>query len=366
MARILMAVRPSKGGAWGHTARLAAALSAGGHEVAICGPHGARRDGSPVPIIEVEIPRAVTPGGQGRAVLGFARAVGGFSPDLIHTHGSQASGVARLARPRHPRVPIVFSPHNFAFTNWFASSRERRAYRLIERLLAPLTSRYVAVCENELRQVRALGAGRRGRLVYNGIEPFDPGPPGPRYLELGAGGPILAAVTELQPPKGVPTMIEAMPAILAAHPAAKLLVAGDGPMRAEVEAQITGLGIGESVVLLGDVADVPALLAAADCFLAPGWAESFPYANLEAMSARLPIVAADSGGVGEAIIDGVTGRLVPARDAAAFAAATVDLLDDREAAARLGVAARELLEERFTFAGMVEGTLGVYAELGVS
>ena len=236
--------------------------------------------------------------------MGFARAVRDFGPDLIHTHGSQASGVARLARPRNPRVPVVFSPHNFAFTNWFSSAAERRAYRLIERLLMPLTSRYVAVCEAELRQVRAIGGGRRGRLVYNGITPFDPGPPGRRYLELGAGGPILAAVTELQPPKGIPTLIEAMPAILAAAPGAKLLIAGDGPMRAEVEALIASLGVGGSVVLLGDVGDVPALLAAADVFLAPGWAESFPYANLEAMSARLPIVAADSGGVGEAIVDG--------------------------------------------------------------
>jgi len=365
MARILLAVRPSKGGAWGHTARLAAALADQGHDVAVCGPHAERAAELPVPVIEVDIPRAVTPGGQGRAVVGFARAVREFAPDLIHTHGSQASGVARLARARNPRVPIVFSPHNFAFTNWFSSAGERRAYRLIERLLRPLTSRYIAVCRAELREVEGIGAGRKGRLVYNGIVPFDPGEPGPRYLEMAAGGPLLVAVTELQPPKGVPTLIEAMPGILAAHPSARLLVAGDGPMRGEIEELIAGLGVGESVVLLGDVADVPALLAAADVFLAPGWAESFPYANLEAMSARLPIVAADSGGVGEAIVDGRTGRLVPARDATALAEATVELLDDRPRAERLGVTARELLEERFTFAGMVAGTLAVYAELGV-
>ena len=366
MARILLAVRPSKGGAWGHTARLAAALAERGHDVAICGPHGERAADLPVPVLEVEIPRAVTPGGQGRAVLEFARAVRRFGPDLIHTHGSQASGVARLARARSPRIPIVFSPHNFAFTNWFSSPAERRAYRMIERLLAPLTSRYIAVCEAELREVEGIGAGRKGRLVYNGIAPFEPGEPGPRYLGLAGGGPLLAAVTELQPPKGIPTLIDAMPAILAAAPAATLLIAGDGPMRAEVESQIARLGVGERVVLLGDIDDVAALLAATDVFIAPGWAESFPYANLEAMSARLPIVAADSGGVGEAIIDGRTGRLVPARDAAALARATTDLLADPATGAELGRAARELLEERFTFDGMVAGTEAVYAELGVS
>ena len=365
MARILMAVRPGKGGAWGHTVRLATALGERGHEVAICGPHAERAAGLGVRVIDVAIPREVSIGGQGRAVLAFARAVGGFSPDLIHTHGSQASGVARLARVRHPRVPIVFSPHNFAFTNWFTSPAERRAYRGIERVLAPLTSRYIAVCEAELREVRGIGAGRRGRLVYNGITPFEPGPPGERFTALAAGGPLLAAVTELQPPKGIPTLIEAMPEILRGEPRARLLIAGDGPMRAEVEALIEDLGVGEAVVLLGSIDDVPGLLAAADVFLAPGWAESFPYANLEAMSARLPIVAADVGGVGEAIIEGRTGRLVPAQDPAALAGATLGLLGDRTAAAALGTAARALLEERFTFGEMVAGTLAVYAELGV-
>lgn len=365
MARILLAVRPSKGGAWGHTARLAAALAERGHEVAICGPHAARAENVPVPIIEVAIPRAVTPGGQGRAVVDFARAVHRFAPDLIHTHGSQASGVARLARLRSPRTPIVFSPHNFAFTNWFSGPGERRAYRVIERVLAPLTSRYIAVCEAELREVEGIGGGGRGRLVYNGIVPFDPGEPGRRYLDLAGGGPLLAAVTELQPPKGIPTLIDAMPRILSAAPDATLLIAGDGPMRAEIEERISSLGIGSRVHLLGDIDDVPALLAATDVFLAPGWAESFPYANLEAMSARLPVVAADSGGVGEAIIDGRTGRLVPAQDAAALADATTDLLGDPSRAAELAAAARELLEERFTFDGMVAGTEAVYGELGV-
>lgn len=365
MARILIAVRPSKGGAFGHAVRLAQALAAD-HDVALCGPHGEQRDGLGVELLEVDIPREISPAGHSRSVLEFVRAQRRFEPDLVHAHGSQAGAVSRLARSVAPRTPLVFSPHNFAFTNWFTSKRQRSAYVAIERMLVPMTSRYVAVCEAELRQVARIGASRRGRLVYNGIEPFDPPDPDPGAAALAASGPLLLAVTELQPPKGIPTLIEAMPLVLAARPEANLMIAGDGPMEDEIAAMVARLGLDDRVHLLGAVRNVPALLAAATVFVAPGWAESFPYANLEAMSASLPIVAADSGGVGEAIVDGRTGRLVPGHDASALAAATLELIEDPDRAARLGAAARNMLEERFTFRGMIEGTRAVYAELGVA
>ena len=115
--------------------------------------------------------------------------------------------------------------------------------------------------------------------------------------------------------------------------------------------------------LLGQLADVTPLLRSGAVAVAPGWAESFPYAILEAMGSALPIVATDVGGVGEAIEDGVTGRLVPAHDPGRLAAATVALIDDPETAERLGAAARRRALERFSFAGMVNGTLAVYDEI---
>jgi len=362
MGRILMVVRPSKGGAFGHTVRLSRALVTAGHEVAICGPHGSHRGEIDLELIDLEIDRSISLVRHSAATAHLAGIVRRFRPDLVHAHGSQGGAVARLARLLNPRTPVVFSPHNFAFTNWFTSTRVRRAYRAIERVLVPLTSRYIAVCGAELAEVRGIGAGRKGRLVYNGIVPFDP----PEVTTTYGDGPVLTAVTELQPPKGVPTLVEAMPAILSDHAQARLLVAGDGPMKAEIGALIDRTGVAASISMLGQVPDVPALLGATDVFVAPGWAESFPYANLEAMSARLPIVAADSGGVGEAVLDGRTGRLVPTRDHRALASAVSDLLDDPAHARELGENARLMLEERFTLETMVAGTLAVYQELGFS
>lgn len=361
-----MVLRPSKGGAFGHVAGLTRALAADGHEIAVCGPHSEHRDELDAEVIEVAMDRAPSPAADLRAVRGVARAIRGFRPDLIHAHGSKGGTFARLARLRYPRIPLVFTPHNYAFNNWFASRAERAAYRAIEVALAPLASRVICVCEAERRAAARIGPRSRLRVVYNGVEPFREVVANPTAEALAAEGPLLVSVTEFQPPKGVPTLIEAMPAILAAQPDARLAVAGDGFLRAEIEALIARLGVGERVKLLGQIPEVSGLLAAGDVFVLPSWSESFPYSVLEAMSMSLPIVATDVGGVGEAIEDGVTGRLVAARDPAALADAAIELLGDRARGKALGAAARERVLERFTFERTVAGVRGVYAELGVT
>jgi glycosyltransferase involved in cell wall biosynthesis len=362
-----MVVRPSKGGAFGHVARLGRALAERGHEVAVAGPHRAHRDELGLEVLEVEMGRAVSPGNDLRAVREMARAYRDWRPDLIHAHGSKGGVIARLARARRPGSPLVLTPHNYAFTNWFTSRSERSAYRAIETGLAPLASRALCVCEAEARIARRVGPRGRVRTVHNGIDPTPPAPaPQPAELAEFAGeAPLLAAVTEFSPPKGVPTLLEAMAEITAAIPEARLAIAGDGPLRGEVSSLVARLDLGESVRLFGQVPWVPALLERADVLLAPGWSESFPYAILEAMRAEVAIVATDVGGVGEAIEDGRSGRLVPARDAMALAAAAAELLRDPDAAALLAAAAAERQRARFTLAGMVEGTLAVYRELGV-
>lgn len=360
-----MVVRPSKGGAFGHVARLTRALSDCGHEVAVCGPHGARRAELGVEVFEVEMGRDPSPRQDLAAVRGVARAYQAFRPDVIHAHGSKGATFARLARYARPRTPLVFTPHNFAFTNYFASGAQRAAYRAIETALAPLATRIICVCETERRLAAGIGAGSRARVVYNGIEPFERIVPDERALELAARGPLIAAVTEFQPPKGVPTLIEAMPYVLEQRPDANLAVAGEGFMRGEIEAQIAALGIGERVHLMGQLAGVSGLLDAADAFVSPSWSESFPYAVLEAMGVGLPVVATDVGGVGEMIEDGVTGWLVAPHDAEALARGLVEALAADGPGQELGAAARERVWSRFTFEQTLAGVLAVYGEVGV-
>jgi Glycosyltransferase len=361
-----MVVRPSKGGAFGHALRLCRELRGRGYECAICGPHGQLAGSIDVPLFHVEIPRRPDPIRHPGAIARIGSVYRRFQPDVVHAHGSQGGVVARLARFARPRTPVVFTPHNFAFTNYFTSPLERGTYRGIEIALGPLAARVICVCEAERRVAARVGLARRARVVYNGIEPLSPAPPTPEVARLSEAGPLIGVVAELQPPKGVTTAIAAMPAVLEHFQKASLAIAGDGAERAALEAQIRSLGIEDSVHLLGSIDGVAGLLGAVDVCVQPGWSESFPYSILEAMSLSLPIVATDVGGVGEAIEDGVTGRLVAAKDAAALAAATIDLLADRGRAGRLGAAARERMMSCFRLDQMVEGTLGVYREVGLS
>jgi glycosyltransferase involved in cell wall biosynthesis len=365
MGRILMVVRASKGGSFGHVTKLSAALVERGHDVVIAGPHEVRQAPDGVEIVPLDMGREVSPAGDLATTARLARVLRALRPDLIHAHGAKAGAVGRLARLATPRIPLVFTPHNFSFTNYFASRAEQATYRAVETALAPLTSLVLCVCEAERRVATKLLPSSRTRVVHNGIEPFAALAHDPSLTALRDRGPVLCAVTEFHPAKGVETLIEAMPAILHHQPAATLLVAGEGRLRARLEERIEGLGLGESVRLLGQVEDITTVYAASDLFVQPSWSESFPYAMLEAMSVGLPIVATDVGGVSEAVVDGATGVLVPSRDPSALADAVVSLLAEPGRAESLGRAARDRALTRFRLESMIEGTVSVFAELGL-
>jgi glycosyltransferase involved in cell wall biosynthesis len=125
-----------------------------------------------------------------------------------------------------------------------------------------------------------------------------------------------------------------------------LLVAGDGDAKAEIASWLRPLG--DRVCLLGPVAepDLPPLYAACDLYVWPAVAEAYGMAKLEAQAAGLPVLAGREGGVADIVADGTTGRLVPPRDAAAFAAALVELLGQPELLRRWGDAASARVEAR--------------------
>jgi glycosyltransferase involved in cell wall biosynthesis len=361
VARILMVIRPSEGGAFGHVTRLARGIAQQGHEVGICGPHSAHGDLG-VETIELQIDRPLSVREDLTSIRSLRRVMRDWKPDLIHAHGSKGGVMARLARGR---VPLVFTPHGYAFAGFFSSASERTAYRLIERALSPLASRVLCVCEAEARLAARVGSRKRIRVVHNGIEPPADVRPDPAIAALGSAGPVVCAVTGLRPGKGDETLVRAFADVVGSGRPGTLVVAGDGPERPGIETVLAELGIADRVRLLGNIADIYGLLVASDVFVLPSWAESFPYSILEAMMVGLPIVATDVGGISEAVEEGATGRLVPPRDAASLGRALAELLDDRKLATTLGRAAQDRARSRFSLSRMVADTLAVYLELGI-
>jgi len=171
---------------------------------------------------------------------------------------------------------------------------------------------------------------------------------------------LLGCVGYLLPEKGQETLLCALPQIRAQFPNCRVILAGDGPCRVKLQTLARELGIVDVVIFAGFVEDVQAVYRALDLFVFPSLAEPLGSSLLAAMAHGLPVIAAASGGVPEIIENGRNGILVSVSDAQELAAAIRRTLNDRAAAARLGQAARETVERRFSAQLLAENTLQQY------
>ena len=176
---------------------------------------------------------------------------------------------------------------------------------------------------------------------------------------LAAQGVVLLFVGRLVPVKNLPLLIEALQRIPPAQRPCCWL-AGDGPERAGLLAQIARAGLGDSVSLLGERDDVDALIGAADLLVLPSQEEGLSNVILEAMAQGLAVLATRVGGTPELIEHGVSGWLVEAGDVQALSEAIIRLAADPAQRSRLGEAARRRVAQRFSSQAMVEATLAVY------
>lgn len=152
--------------------------------------------------------------------------------------------------------------------------------------------------------------------------------------------PLLISVGRLVYAKAHEVIIASMPAVLKEFPNVKLEIVGDGPLRADLQAQIEKLDLSESVKLAGQSDHVACHLAAADIFILSSRSEGLPIALLEAMSAGLPCIATQVEGVDEVLVEGEHGLTVPVENPEALAQAILQLLRNPEARGRMGAAAR--------------------------
>ena len=275
-------------------------------------------------------------------------------PDLVHVNSSKAGVLGRLAA-LVMRVPVrVFTVHGWAFKAH--TGQTSRLYRWADRLMGPLTS--ATICVSETERAAGLAAhtcvAQRTVVIPNAVDVG--AAPGARH---DGDPPQVVTVGRLAAPKDALTLLRALSA-LAPIPFSALLV-GDGPDRAEVEAEIRALGLEDTVALAGSRSDVPSLLAAADVFVLSSRSEGAPFSILEAMAAGLPVVASDVGGVGELVVDGETGLLVPPADPVGLAEALRRVLLDAALRRRFGAAGRARAAERFDLRALRRAHLELYA-----
>jgi glycosyltransferase involved in cell wall biosynthesis len=220
------------------------------------------------------------------------------------------------------------------------------------RLTARLADAVVApshVTAAELRRDYGVAAVE---VIPNGVPPAPRGRAGspaplPHRREL---PPVILYSGRLRSRKAVAVLLAAMPRVLAAFPACRLVIVGDGEQGARVAAAVRARGLAAHVELAGSLPRPAAMarLAEADVFCLPSIYEGLPLAILEAMAAGVPVVATAVSGNPEAVEDGLTGVLVPPESGTALAEALIALLGDPERRRRMGEAARARVAERFS------------------
>jgi glycosyltransferase involved in cell wall biosynthesis len=179
-------------------------------------------------------------------------------------------------------------------------------------------------------------------------------------LPVAAEAPTVAVIGNLWPVKGHRTLVEAVAKLPAELHHVRFLCAGEGPEREHLTARIAQLGLGDRVILLGHRLDVPAILARAQAACLCSSAEGLSNALMEAMAARLPVVATRVGGNPELIHHGENGFLVPYGDADALAATLMALLSAPEKAREMGQRGRKRVEAELSMERMADGHGALY------
>jgi glycosyltransferase involved in cell wall biosynthesis len=198
------------------------------------------------------------------------------------------------------------------------------------------------------------------------LDRFKPRPEGRsearHSLGLGGEGLVLGVVAYLRPDKGHEVLLRAVPKILESYPTCSLVVVGDGPERARLEALAGRLGIAASIRFAGLREDVPSVLSAFDVFCLPSIRnEGVPQSLLQASAVGLPVVSTAVGGIPEAVVADVTGFVVPPGDADLLAQALARLAGDAELRSTFGQAGRRHATAHFSVPRMLDLTEQAYA-----
>ncbi|HEX4563407.1 MAG TPA: glycosyltransferase [Solirubrobacteraceae bacterium] len=281
--------------------------------------------------------------------------------DVLHTHkfGSNVWGALVGSAVR---VPVLLAHEH----TWSYEGNPVR--RVLDReLIARRADRFIAVSRADRRRMTDVEGISPDRTIFipNGIPP-SPTPSGRDVrAELGIeqDAPVVGAIGVLRAQKAHHVLLRAAAQLVGDHPTLAVLIAGEGPERAALEALARELGIARNVRLLGFREDVADVLQALDVAVSCSDFEGSPLAVMEYMDAARGIVATAVGGVPDLIEDGTHGLLVAPRDSFALAGAIASLLSDPERARRMGARAQARRRTEFDIDTLVRRLEDLYVEL---
>ena len=299
-------------------------------------------------------------GGDGDIGLAFrlARLIRAERPDLVHLHSRRGADTWGGLAAKLAGVPCVLSRRvDNPESRWAVALK----YRLYD---------HVITISEGIRQV-LLSEGlapQKVSCVRSAVDAAPYLPPVDRAAfraEFGLPPDALVAgvVAQLIPRKGHRYLLSALPGLLERHPDLQVLIFGQGPLEAELRAEVESRNLAAAVRFTGFRHDLPRWLGGLNMLIHPADMEGLGVSLLQASAAGVPIVTSRAGGLPEAVQDGVTGILCPPGDVAALAAAIDRLAGDAALRARFGAAGRARILAEFSIDAMVDGNLAIYRQV---
>lgn len=316
------------------------------------------RDGFPV-VLEQRAP------GLDRSLPSrIARRLRELDASIVHAHNRTALFYGVLAKSKRPGTRMLYTEHDRSFP-------EKLRVRLLHAVLSRRVDHTVAVCSAVRDAIVATERfpPARTSVIVNGVAAPSATPSArdarsriEAEFPTAVGRPLMLAIGHLTPVKDHATLLEACARLPAARRPV-LLVAGDGPLRAELESRRDALGLRDDVAFPGYRRDVDQLLRACDFLVMSSVSEGLSIALVEAIARGVPVVATRVGGNGDVVEDGVNGILVPPSEPTALANALQRMAADPALRARCSAAGRTRYTRGFGLDAMIDAYQRLYAAL---
>lgn len=291
----------------------------------------------------------------------LARVIRRLGPDIVHAHDPHGVAMAALALSMMTTkpTPSLVASRRVDF-HLKSNSLSRWKHRQVDCFIA---------ASDAIRQMLISDGVPADRVatVHEGIDVErvvkTPAVNVHEVLWLPRHAPLVGNVAALVPHKGQRYLIEAVPIVMRDIPDARVVIFGEGELREHLEHMVREHHLEKHVLLPGFRTDILGCIKGFDLFAMTSVTEGLGTSLLDAMACSTPIVATHAGGIPEVVEDGVTGLLVPPRDAAALAQAIVALLSDAPLRQRLAAAGLNRVRERFAVERMVADTAAVYSRV---
>ncbi len=358
--KVALVTRPMAGGMRNHVIQLAGSLQANGVQFTLFGDNRTWHDYVPsgVEFQELQTSRAGGALSLIQNILRIRRYLV-HNPMLVHSHGVSAAVAGNVAA-RWARCPALFTAHNIVNSSKFQ-----------QRVVVPFigkSSNAIAVTSAVKQSLVGVGFHASNiQVIPNGIENMSShDEPCADILQshgLPVDRPVILAVGRLSKEKGFDLLIRCAAAVVQRIPEVVFAIAGDGPERDNLVNLRDKLGLRRFIVLLGHVKEPRRLMSCAEILVIPSRSEGQSLVALEAMDAKCPVIAFNTGGVSETLAGGTAGCLVEKESVKSLAEAIVRLHFDADARSLYVQVGREHVLRTGTAAGMCQSILNVYEQL---